>query len=185
MKMLSALFLFLLSLPAFAEKSPTHFVCGGMNGTAKSLSLQLGGGRYADAVMVDLEEGEAKRLLGASEQRLEIKDSSLNGFLRYGSCEQVAGSDVLVRCALAKPEAWSFLHLNFTTSKKLNENIWESSRVTRSTSSGDLEIIVRRVGEDAHLELSGSFMGLDGLSRLRVNRVAGSLKEAWNKCRFE
>ncbi|RYZ97547.1 MAG: hypothetical protein EOP11_21880, partial [Proteobacteria bacterium] len=96
MKLLSAILLSLLSLPALAEKAPTRFVCGGQYGMLKSLSLQFGGGRYGDAVLINLEAGEAKRLLGAAEQGLEIKDSSLTGFLLYGSCEQVSGSDILV-----------------------------------------------------------------------------------------
>ncbi|RZA06681.1 MAG: hypothetical protein EOP11_09705 [Proteobacteria bacterium] len=186
MKLLSLFALSLLSLPAFAEKEPTWFVCGGQEGSRISLALQIGGPRYADSIALDLAVPEAKQLLGPAEQELDIKDPTFSGFLTHGACERgSADSDLLVRCVLRSSQGWSMLSLGFTTSRNLNEKIRETSRITRNAGATELEILVRRVGNSAQLELNGTFEGLSGPVSLKSSRAAGPFGKGWNACRFK
>lgn len=186
MKLISALFSFLILAPSFASAAAasTRFTCGGM-GPGTVFSVQFGGPRFADSVFVHRLNQDAKAFLLQSEQTLATSEEYLSMSLQVGTCEKVENSNVIVRCSLPA-KSWAISQFGFTKNELLAPDFHQSSQISRNIDVTKLELEVVKVGTDAHLKLGMVVNTADKQDQLvSIDRKLATLNQDWYMCKFE
>ncbi len=172
------------SLARVTSDQLEHFTCGWRGGW-QTLSLNYDGPRYGDSVFVTLSPETVSNLTLPSDV-LKVVTAKLQGFMTMGSCEKNPSTGILIRCTERyQPDHGQNLTLKFERVEKTPEGVEQQIEISRNILINKLDIVVKQVGSNAILELTGQANnGLYTSIPVAITQNLGEIG-AGSACRFE